>query len=93
MHIGRSRGQGCDLHSAQHAFGAWRSLVARGLWVAEVPGSNPGAPISDAAACRCKPRLQSPEPRLKQRVHREHEQADRDQPDQPRPECLMMQTR
>src|SRR5262249_60631831 len=24
--------------------GAWRSLVARGLWVAEVPGSNPGAP-------------------------------------------------
>jgi hypothetical protein len=26
-------------------FGAWRSLVARGLWVAEVPGSNPGAPI------------------------------------------------
>jgi hypothetical protein len=25
--------------------GAWRSLVARGLWVAEVPGSNPGAPI------------------------------------------------
>src|SRR6478752_2906116 len=28
--------------------GAWRSLVARGLWVAEVPGSNPGAPISRA---------------------------------------------
>ena len=27
--------------------GAWRSLVARGLWVAEVPGSNPGAPIFD----------------------------------------------
>ena len=26
-------------------FGAWRSLVARRLWVAEVPGSNPGAPI------------------------------------------------
>ena len=25
--------------------GAWRSLVARRLWVAEVPGSNPGAPI------------------------------------------------
>ncbi len=24
--------------------GAWRSLVARRLWVAEVPGSNPGAP-------------------------------------------------
>jgi hypothetical protein len=24
--------------------GAWRSLVARGLWVAEDPGSNPGAP-------------------------------------------------
>jgi hypothetical protein len=22
----------------------WRSLVARGLWVAEVLGSNPGAP-------------------------------------------------
>ena len=28
------------------AFGAWRSLVARRLWVAEVPGSNPGAPMS-----------------------------------------------
>jgi hypothetical protein len=27
-----------------HTFGAWRSLVARGLWVAEVLGSNPGAP-------------------------------------------------
>jgi thioredoxin reductase (NADPH) len=25
----------------------WRSLVARGLWVAEVPGSNPGAPIDE----------------------------------------------
>jgi hypothetical protein len=25
----------------------WRSLVARRLWVAEVPGSNPGTPISD----------------------------------------------
>lgn len=24
----------------------WRSLVARRLWVAEVPGSNPGTPIS-----------------------------------------------
>jgi hypothetical protein len=23
----------------------WRNLVARGLWVAEVPGSNPGTPI------------------------------------------------
>jgi hypothetical protein len=29
--------------------GAWRSLVARGLWVAEVPGSNPGAPMKQAA--------------------------------------------
>ena len=29
--------------------GAWRSLVARGLWVAEVPGSNPGAPIFDSS--------------------------------------------
>jgi hypothetical protein len=27
--------------------GAWRNLVARGLWVAEVPGPNPGAPIGD----------------------------------------------
>jgi hypothetical protein len=26
--------------------GAWRSLVARVLWEHEVPGSNPGAPIS-----------------------------------------------
>jgi ORF6N domain len=25
----------------------WRSLVARRLWVAEVPGSNPGTPIAD----------------------------------------------
>ena len=25
--------------------GAWRSLVARGLWVAEDAGSNPAAPI------------------------------------------------
>ncbi len=31
--------------STLHVIGAWRSLVARGLWVAEVPGSNPGAPI------------------------------------------------
>jgi hypothetical protein len=30
--------------------GAWRSLVARGLWVAEVPGSNPGAPIVEIHA-------------------------------------------
>ena len=28
------------------AFGAWRSLVARTVRVGEVPGSNPGAPIS-----------------------------------------------
>jgi hypothetical protein len=28
------------------AVGVWRSLVARGLWVAEVLGSNPGAPIA-----------------------------------------------
>src|SRR4051794_40438220 len=27
-------------------FGAWRSLVARTVRVGEVPGSNPGAPIS-----------------------------------------------
>jgi hypothetical protein len=26
----------------------WRNLVARGLWVAEVPGSNPGTPTSMA---------------------------------------------
>src|SRR6185312_10628102 len=34
------------------AVGAWRSLVARRLWVAEVPGSNPGAPTSIAASVR-----------------------------------------
>src|SRR6202020_2855922 len=28
--------------------GAWRSLVARLLWEQEVPGSNPGAPISSS---------------------------------------------
>lgn len=25
--------------------GAWRSLVARGVWVAQVAGSNPAVPI------------------------------------------------
>ena len=33
------------------AFGAWRSLVARRLWVAEVPGSNPGAPMIFSRLC------------------------------------------
>jgi len=28
--------------------GAWRSLVARTVRVGEVPGSNPGAPISES---------------------------------------------
>jgi hypothetical protein len=33
-----------DLSAYTGRVGAWRSLVARRLWVAEVPGSNPGAP-------------------------------------------------
>src|ERR1019366_1658864 len=41
---GASPSGGRGLDSAAR-LGAWRSLVARGLWVAEVPGSNPGAPI------------------------------------------------
>src|SRR5215207_1233171 len=32
-------------HPRLVAIGAWRNLVARGLWVAEVAGSNPVAPI------------------------------------------------
>jgi uncharacterized protein DUF6812 len=32
--------------------GVWRSLVARRLWVAEVPGSNPGTPIASAIDIR-----------------------------------------
>src|SRR3954447_4080221 len=38
--------------------GAWRSLVARTVRVGEVPGSNPGAPISscdDRRACMAPP--------------------------------------
>ena len=31
----------------------WRSLVARRLWVAEVPGSNPGTPIAADNKFRC----------------------------------------
>ena len=34
------------------ALGAWRSLVARTVRVGEVPGSNPGAPISSPCAHR-----------------------------------------
>ena len=30
--------------------GAWRSLVARTVWVGEVPGSNPGAPMAGVTA-------------------------------------------
>ena len=30
-------------------FGVWRSPVARLLWEQEVPGSNPGAPMSAVA--------------------------------------------
>ena len=41
-------------HGGRHPrlarIGAWRSLVARCLWVAEVPGSNPGAPIPSRSA-------------------------------------------
>src|ERR1700749_4692489 len=37
--------------------GAWRSLVARTVRVGEVPGSNPGAPMSSTTADR------SPDPR------------------------------
>ena len=50
-------GEGLDVgHGAGNAtsrlgrVGAWRSLVARGLWVAEVPGSNPGAPTRQGSA-------------------------------------------
>ena len=49
-HQARSRGTAsarepclCD---TGEVFGAWRSLVARTVRVGEVPGSNPGAPIS-----------------------------------------------
>ena len=41
------------------AFGAWRSLVARTVRVGEVPGSNPGAPISFSSNkfyAVCRPR-------------------------------------
>ncbi len=38
-----------------HRIGAWRSLVARGLWVAEVPSSNLGAPIFAFSCVAQKP--------------------------------------
>jgi hypothetical protein len=44
----RNRAIGEHSHNLPYsggANGAWRSLVARMLWVHEVPGSNPGAPI------------------------------------------------
>jgi hypothetical protein len=34
--------------------GVWRSPVARLLWEQEVPGSNPGAPMSEAPVCQCR---------------------------------------
>jgi hypothetical protein len=33
-------------------FGVWRSLVARSVRVGEVPSSNLGTPMREAAACR-----------------------------------------
>jgi hypothetical protein len=44
---------GCSL-------GAWRSLVARTVWVGEVPGSNPGAPICFLFAADAIRRLREP---------------------------------
>jgi hypothetical protein len=41
--------------------GAWRSLVARGLWVAEVPGSNPGAPMFREIYGKAEPPMASSE--------------------------------
>jgi hypothetical protein len=46
--------QDWDLDSAEHAFGAWRSLVSRTVWGREIPGSNPGAPTSNDLARRLK---------------------------------------
>jgi hypothetical protein len=74
-----------------HTFGAWRSLVARGLWVAEVPGSNPGAPIRRHTR-RLKTALQPPEPRLEHREDGEGEQADGHESDQPGSERLVMKS-
>lgn len=63
--------QDWDLHSAQHAFGAWRSLVSRTVWGREIPGSNPGAPTSGDIARRFETGgsswLQRPEPSQERR--------------------------
>jgi hypothetical protein len=48
------------LHSADS--GAWRSLVSRSLWVAEILGSNPGAPIEQEGSALSAVR-EAPAPR------------------------------
>src|ERR687895_31974 len=56
--------------------GAWRSLVARTVRVGEVPGSNPGAPISAACRRRAKRSAEQHHPERVDPDHRHHGEAE-----------------